>query len=423
MINGLKRYSVWWILLSILSAVILGKYTPSLFNKIDFLGDIFLNLLKLFALPLICSALIVSLGNMGKNLSGLKVMSKAILSYMLLSEVIAVAIALVLFNLFSPGSQVDPNLILHGQAYEASSMYSINLANFLVSIVPHNIFADLASFNLLPIVLFSIMFGVACALIGEKSTPVLQFTTSVNDIVSVCLHGVMLFAPIGIFALVGNGVAQSALHGHAADNLMALLYFVCILILGLFLHGLWQFMALIMFTQQHPVTVLRKCITVFSTAFATSSSVATLPAAMEATDSLNSKPKVTRLMLPLCASINVGGMMLYELSAVLFFAQVLDLHIPLSYQLVLGAICILSGMAEGGIPETSMVSLVMVFKTVNIPLTAISVLLPLDRIIDRLRTMVNIFGNICGAVIVSRFIEYEPIPESLGEPHETIQSF
>jgi Na+/H+-dicarboxylate symporter len=100
-------------------------------------------------------------------------------------------------------------------------------------------------------------------------------------------------------------------------------------------------------------------------------------------------------------------MMMYEVAAALFFSQMLGVNLPLSQQLLVAFACILGGMAEGGIPETSMVSLVVVFKIVNIPLSAISILLPLDRIIDRLRTVVNIFGNLCGVVIVSRFTTLE----------------
>ena len=110
-------------------------------------------------------------------------------------------------------------------------------------------------------------------------------------------------------------------------------------------------------------------------------------------------------MLPLCASVNIGGMMMYEVAAALFFSQVLGVNLSLSQQILVAFASILGGMAEGGIPETSLVSLVVVFRIVNVPLNAISILLPLDRIIDRLRTMINIFGNMCGVIVVSQFMK------------------
>ena len=242
--------------------------------------------------------------------------------------------------------------------------------------------------------IFAILFGIGCAYAKiEVSEPIITLFTATRNVSNICLHGVMLLAPIGIFALVGRGIADASVNGTLVANLVALLVFVMILILGLFLHGLWQFILVVFLTKQSGSTVLKKSIPVFSTAFATSSSVATLPVAMESANLLKSKPHVTEFMLPLCAAINIGGMMMYEVAAVLFFSQVLGIHLALSEQILVALACILCGMAEGGIPETSLVSLVVVFRIVNIPLSAISILLPLDRMIDRFRTMVNILDR------------------------------
>ena len=396
----LKKYSTHLILLSVFLAITLGIYIPSIFKPITFLGDIFINLLKLFALPLICSALIAAIGGMGgAGMGQLKSLARNTITYMLISEVIAVTIALVLFNIFKPGLGVDPNLILHGATYQATNQESLNISNFLLSIFPHNIFDSLAKFELLPVVIFSIMFGVGCSITGDKAKPIVKVFTSVRDVANTCLHGVMTIAPIGIFSLVGAGIAESSSRGNLSGDFKALLGFVIVLFLGLILHGLWQFILVIFLTRQSPQKVFKRSIPVFTTAFATSSSVATLPIAMETADSLQSNPNATRFMLPLCASINIGGMMMYEVAAALFFSQVLGVHLPIEYQILVAVACILGGMAEGGIPETSLVSLVVVFRIVNIPLSAISILLPLDRIIDRFRTMINIFGNMCGAII------------------------
>ncbi len=414
MIEKLKNYNSVLILISLSMAVLLGVLFPNSFQSLKFLGDLFINLLKLFALPLICSALIASLGGMSGGLAHLKVLSKKTIGYMLVSEVAAVAIALILFNVLAPGVGSHPDLILNGQSYEAPAHQGLDLTQFLLSIFPDNIFAALANFELMPVVVFSIMFGIGCTLVGEKSKPVVALAICIRDISTKCLNGVMLLAPLGIFALVGSGVAQSSLSGDLKANFIALCSFVAVLFLGLFLHALWQLVAVAVISKQNIKHILRQSIPVFSTAFGTSSSVATLPVAMATADQLKSKPFATRFMLPLCASINVGGMMMYEMAAVLFFSQMLGLDLSLSQQLLLAMACILGGMAEGGIPETSMVSLVVVFRIVNIPLSAITILLPLDRIIDRVRTMVNIFGNMCGVIIVSQSLslsEERPVLE------------
>lgn len=404
MMRLLKNYSTQLILVSVLLAVFLGIFSPDLFIHIKFLGDIFINLLKLFALPLIASTLIVALGSMEKNLSNLKSLIFSVTSFMLLSEIIAVSIALILFNTFAVGKGIDPNLILQGAQYTASNTHSLSISNFLLAIFPQNIFDSLAKFDLLPVVIFSTIFGVGCTTLGEAARTVINLCSSIRDVSNNCLHGVMLFSPIGIFALVGAGVATSSASGHLGDSFTALLAFVLVLSLGLFLHALWQFILVVMVTKQSPWKIFKNSIPVFSTAFATSSSVATLPVAMQTADALNSNPTVTRFMLPLCASINIGGMMMYEVAAALFFSQVLGVNLSLSQQILVALASILGGMAEGGIPETSLVSLVVVFRIVNVPLNAISILLPLDRIIDRLRTMINIFGNMCGVIVVSQFM-------------------
>jgi len=407
MIKLLKSYNTALILISVILAIVLGIYTPRLFVHIKFLGDIFINLLKLFALPLISSTLIVALGNMEKNLHDLKSLVRGTTGYMILSEVAAVTIALLLFNLFNPGKGVDPNLILQGSQYAASNANGLSIANFLLAIFPQNIFESLAKFDLLPVVIFSTMFGIACTVVGEKAQAVIKLCAAVRDVSSTCLHHVMILSPIGIFALVGAGVAASSISGNLGNSFAALIAFVSILTAGLLLHALWQFIFVVISSKQSPWKIFKSSLPVFSTAFATSSSIATLPAAMCAADSLKSDHTVTRFMLPLCASINIGGMMMYEVAAALFFSQVLGVDLSLSQQILVALASILGGMAEGGIPETSLVSLVVVFRIVNVPLNAISVLLPLDRILDRLRTVVNIFGNMCGVIIVSQFLKKE----------------
>ena len=140
MIQKLKKYNSSLILLSLALSIVLGICVPNLFQSIKFLGDLFINLLKLFALPLICSALIACLGNMSGGLDHLKSLSKRIISYMLVSEIAAVTIALILFNLFRPGVGGRPELILNGQSYDSTAHHGLDFTQFVLSIFPENIF-------------------------------------------------------------------------------------------------------------------------------------------------------------------------------------------------------------------------------------------------------------------------------------------
>lgn len=403
MLFFLKKYNFPLILISISAAIILGITTPTIFSSIYILGDIFINLLKLFALPLICSSLITIFAQMS-NLNKMGSIVKKVSIYIVLSEIMAVSIALILFNVFHPGHNVNPSLILQNKPISPIN-HTINLSGFLLSIVPHNIFESLVKFELLPVVIFSIMFGIALAQLKSHNELLINFFKEVRQVSNICLHGVMYLAPIGIFALIGSGISQSVLSQSLSNSLIALLLFVVVLVIGLLLHGLWQFVGVIILTKNSISEVLKHSLIVFTTAFATSSSIATLPCTIDASYKLKGKREVVEFMLPFCASINVGGMMMYEVAATLFFTQVLGIDLSLPHQILIAFACILGGIAEGGIPETSLVSLMVVFRIVNIPLTAISFLLPLDRIIDRFRTMINIFGNMCGVIIVSSFIK------------------
>ena len=162
---------------------------------------------------------------------------------------------------------------IKGEPLPVASPESFGIANFILSIFPDNIFYSLANFELLPVVIFSIMFGLGCSLTGLAAKPIIQFAIAVREASGKCLHGVMLIAPLGIFSLVGAGVAQSYLSGDLKENFSALLAFVFVLMVGLFLQGLWQLLAVAFATKQKISHILLQSLPVFSTAFSTSSSV------------------------------------------------------------------------------------------------------------------------------------------------------
>ncbi|MDQ5947847.1 MAG: hypothetical protein QG651_341, partial [Pseudomonadota bacterium] len=269
-----------------------------------------------------------------------------------------------------------------------------------------NIFQSLVNFDVLPVVAFSIMFGISCALHQEKARPILQVMTSTREMFLVLLNGVMYLAPLAIFVLIGTSVSDSYLSGALGANLVGLLKFVGLFFVALFIHFLWQILLVTALYRHLGVRrILRECLPIFTTAFISSSSLATLPLALEKALELGGKKKVVNFMLPICASMNFASGMMYEMAACLFFMHILGIHPDITQQILLALACILTGIAVGGIPETSMVSFVTVFGMAGIPLSAIAILMPLDRIVDRVRTMVNIFGNTCGTLIVSKSLD------------------
>lgn len=395
------------VLFAVVLAFIFGIVTPNIFKSLVFISDTFIHLLKLCALPIVFTSLIVTIGSL-KQIQELKLVARNSILYILITEVIAVTIGVILFNFVNVGHNIDPVSLLKGVEYTDSTSTKIELTHIFNYIFTSNIFSSLTNFDVLPIVVFSILFGVTCALNHEKSIPVLELMSSTRALFLSLLDGVLYIAPFAIFVMIGSSVAESYLTGALGDNLIGLLKFVGLFFIGLFLHFLWQLILVVALYRELGVKrILSEAVPIFTTAFVTSSSLATLPLALEKAQLLGGKKKVVNFMLPICASMNFASGMMYEMAACLFFMHILGIH-PDFIQLVLLAVaCILTGVAVGGIPETSMVSFVTIFGMAGIPLSAIAILMPLDRIVDRIRTMVNIFGNTCGTLIVSKTVDGE----------------
>lgn len=402
MFNLYRRNQGYAVLLGVVCAFILGIATPSLFKHLEFISETFINLLKLCALPIIFTSLVVTIGTLPQA-NQLKIIAKNSVFYIVLSEIIAVTIGLVVFNFIDVSSGINASTLLSGvhEAVDTNSTIDINqIFNYIFT---SNLFASLVKYDILPIVMCSIMLGITCALNQKAAKPMLDVLISARHVFMSLLSGIMLLAPIAIFVLIGDSVANSYQSGVLAANLIGLLKFVGLFFFALFLHFLWQLL-LVLYLYRHLSlkVLLTEALPIFITAFISSSSLATLPVAMEKAEKLGGNKRVVEFMLPVCASMNFASGMMYEIAATLFFLHVMNIHPDITHQILLAILCIVTGIAVGGIPETSMVSFVTVFNMAGIPLSAISILMPLDRIVDRVRTMVNIFGNTCGTLVVSK---------------------
>lgn len=390
-------------LVSIVAAFIFGIFAPHIFAHLEFISNTFVNLLKLCALPIVFTSLIITIGDM-EQLHQLKSVVRNSLFYILISEIVAVTIGLVLFNAVDVSKGVDGHALLSGVTHVGETSSNIDPSAIFNYLFTANIFHSLVNFDVLPIVIFSIIFGITCALNQSAAQPVLNLCKSTRTLFLSMLNGVMYLAAPAIFVMIGSAVAESYLGGAFTQNILGLIKFVGLFFVGLFLHFLWQTILVIVLYKNIGVNnLVGKSGKIFSIAFISSSSLATLPLAIKRAEELGAKGKVINFMLPVCASMNFASGMMYEIAACLFFMQILGIHPDITHQILLAIACIVTGIAVGGIPETSMVSFVAVFNMAGIPLSALSILMPLDRVVDRIRTMVNIFVNMCGTLIVSKF--------------------
>jgi Na+/H+-dicarboxylate symporter len=210
----------------------------------------------------------------------------------------------------------------------------------------------------------------------------------------------MYLTPIGLFSLLGSAVAEASLQNLLLDSLKGMLLFIGIFLFGLLLQISWQAILVAVITKRSPRKFIASASNALITAFATSSSMATLPVALMVAKKENISDDVARFVLPLATTINLAGTAMYEAVSALFFCQVLGFDLSIPAQLGVFLTAILAGMGATGIPEGGLITMVMVLRNVNVPISAIGLLLPFDRILDRFRTMTNVWGDLACAAIV-----------------------
>lgn len=385
------------ILASIVLGIVCGMFFPNEILKIRWMGQVFINMLKLIVLPLIFCALVSAIASIGE-MKKLGSIGGHTLAYVLISVAIAVCIGLVLLNVFKPGIGIPPSLIL-ANALPAETK-PMGFSSYLLTLFPPNIVAAAAQYEIMPIVIFSVVFAIACLRTGESAKPVVDFFVGLRNILIRMITWLMYLTPIGLFSLLGAAVAEASLEHLLLHSLKSLLLFIFIFLCGLSIQILWQLILVCVLTKQSPKHFISTSSNALLTAFATSSSMATLPVTLMVAKEHNVDDDVARFVLPLATTINLAGTAMYEAVSALFFCQVLGFDLSIPAQIGVFVTAILAGMGATGIPEGGLITMVMVLKSVNVPTSAIGLLLPFDRILDRFRTMTNVFGDlVCASTV------------------------
>ncbi|RDI37270.1 dicarboxylate/amino acid:cation symporter [Aquicella lusitana] len=393
----MKNYMFLAILLSIALGIVCGIFIPEQMIAIQWIGQLFINLLKLIVLPLIFCALVSAITSIGgmKRLGSIGVYT---LGYVLLSVSIAVAIGLFLLNVFKPGVGIPPSLILANAT--PTDLKPMAFSSYLLSLFPPNIVAAAAKYEIMPIVFFSIVFSLACLAVGQTATPVISFFVGLRDVLIKMITWLMVLTPVGLFSLLGTAVAEASIEHLLLQSLSGMILFILIFLSGLLLQFLWQLFVVAIVLRKNPKQFISNASNALITAFATSSSMATLPVTLMVAKNEDISDDVARFVLPFATTINLAGTAMYEAVSALFFCQILGLHLSIPAQIGVFITAILAGMGATGIPEGGLVTMVMVLRNVNVPASAIGLLLPFDRILDRFRTMTNVWGDlVCAATV------------------------
>jgi len=397
---------------------------PFILNWVKPWGTIFVNLLKLIAIPLIVASLLKGISDLKDISKFAKIGGRSILIY-IGTTIIAITIGLVAVNIVKPGSGISDETItqltetyagnssIEKKLSTASSQVDSGPLDFLVDMVPSNLF-DALSHNgsMLQVIFFIIFFGIAMLLVPEeKSRPIKEFFDGLNDIVLKMVDLIMLGAPFAVFALLATVVVSS----ESTEILIRLLAYAGTVVAGLLLMIVFYSFLVSVFTKKNPFWFLKQLAPAQLLAFTTSSSAATLPVTIERVEEhIGVDKEVSSFVLPVGATINMDGTSLYQAVAAVFIAQALHVDLTLMDQMTIILTALMASIGSAAVPGAGMVMLVIVLQAIGkfspeqiaIGLTLI---FAVDRPLDMLRTTVNVTGDATVSMLVAK---------SLGKLHE-----
>ncbi len=397
-----------YLIVAILIGMILGVIVVAIFGEsavhVKFLGDIFLNALRMVVIPLLFCSMIVGITNLGDVRKLGRTGAKTIL-YFLVTSSISVIIGLILVNAVMPGSGFG----MSGAELPASvqSRESYSFFGWLVDQIPSNIIGAAAETQVLPIIVFALFFGAVLTTIGSKGRPVIAIFDGLNDAIMKIVHIIMWFAPIGIFGLVAGQLAAQGGMAEFTRVLSGLGKYALVVIAGLLIHAIIILPLILKFVAgKNPLEYFVGMSQALMTAAATASSSATLPVTMECAEEKNDIDKrSTSFVLPLGATINMDGTALYEAVAAMFIAQAWGIDLNIIQQVTIFATAVLASIGAAGIPEAGLVTMVLVLQAVGLPLEGIGLILAIDWFLDRCRTTVNVWGDSIGAAVIATTAE------------------
>lgn len=375
-------------------------------NYIKPFGDVFLNLIKMIIIPIVFCSLALSISNLGDSKKVGSYGWKAILYFEIITT-IAIGLGLIIGNLFKPGSGLDPDKLPKGDitkyqssahSAEQATTYGNHLIDTLVHIVPTNLFESMAKGELLPIIFFAVFFGLGLAAIGEKAEPVKGFLNGTLEAVFWMINKILKLAPIGVFAFICTTVMTFG--ASALIPLFKLLVFVVFAMVFFVIVVLGIVARMVGISIFSIMKILKSELLL---AFSTSSSEAVLPIMMKKMERFGSPKDVTSFVIPIGYSFNLDGSALYQSIAALFVAQMYNIHLSLTEQLVLMATLMIASKGMAGVPGVSIVVLLTTLTSMNITAQGLALIIGVDRLLDMVRTCVNVIGNALSTVVIAKW--------------------
>jgi Na+/H+-dicarboxylate symporter len=367
----------------------------------DLIGTLFIDLLKMVLIPLVFTSIAVGVANLRAHRQMHKVW-KATLGFFVFSMALAILLGMTAANLVRPGEGLQ--LAMFQDAMSGFQAKNMTLPEFFAHLL-HSLFQNpvtaLAQSNVLAVVVFALLLGIALVVGGERYANILILLQELLELMLMLVGWIMRLAPLGIMALLLKLAATQD-----TALLMKLTEFVALVIVTTLLHGMVVLpLILYLVTGMGPLKFWRGAREALITAFATSSSSATLPVTLRCVEQhLHVKRDIAGFVLPLGATLNMDGTALYEATAALFIANLVGIELNLAQQMIVFITAMLAAMGAPGIPSAGMVTMVVVLQSVGLPAEAIAILLPVDRLLDTFRTAVNVEGDMVGSLVVQKWV-------------------
>jgi Na+/H+-dicarboxylate symporter len=384
------------ILISVILGVVAGLFADEFINIYTLLGNGFITLLKYIVVPLVFASLISGVISLG-NLNSLKKMGFKTLVYFILTTAIASSIGILLTVFINPGK----GFILAQKEGEVVAS-AMSFKEMFAQIIPTNFIGFVSGDNMLFLIILSIIIGILIVAFGRNiAFPVDELFEGFNEFMMIITGWVIAISPIGIFGLVAQLIITT---GFAA--FVPLLKYMLVVTAGLSIHAFGVIPLIIKtFVKCSPFSVAKEVLTSLATGFTTASSAATLPILLEDTrNKLKVPNKVASFVLPLGITINMNGTALFQSVAAVFIAQIYGVQLSVTSLCLIIIIAILASIGAAAVPSAGIITLAMILTAIGVPIEGTAIILGIDRMLDMLRTTVNLWGNATASLVITKWL-------------------
>ncbi|MBD5090992.1 MAG: cation:dicarboxylase symporter family transporter [Lactobacillus sp.] len=404
----MKRYRLgrlsmgWQIMIGLALGIICGLIfyqNKGAITVMQSLGTIFIRLIQMIVMPIVVSCLTVGIANIGDIRKLGRIGGKTLIYFEVLTT-IALILGIVIANVTHPGSFIDIHK-LHAtdiSQYMSTAKSAEHNSGFwplILSIIPINIFKSMSDGDMMPVILFSVLFGLGIAAVGEKAKILIDVLNAVSEVMFKVTNWVMKFAPIGVFGLIGMTIAEMGISALLPLGLFILIAYATMLIFIIVVLGITAHIFHLRYWK-----TMRAILDEIVLAFTTASSEVTLPRLMKKTHEMGVSKGITAFVIPTGYTFNLDGSAIYQSLAAIFLAQAYGLHLSISHQITLLVVLMITSKGMAGVPGASFVVLLASVSTIGVPMAGLTFIAGIDRFVDMGRTAVNVVGNSIATLVI-----------------------